>query len=160
MRGLSFVIACVAGVMLGGCSAPPPPGFGRPDIDSINKHLQDFIAAYNVKDAAKVAALFTSGAMVLPPNASTVQGSASIQEYYVNRFKQGASNLSLEPSNVTGSGTLAYANGNYRLTMAPEGGPERPDRGKFLFVFRNANGTWLLEDLMFSSDFAPTAAPQ
>jgi ketosteroid isomerase-like protein len=159
MRGLSLVIVGVAAVLLGACAAPPPPTFGRPDIDSINKQLQEFIAAYNVKDAAKVATMFTSGAMVLPPNASTVQGSASIQEYYVNRFKQGASKLSLEPNNVSGSGTLAYANGNYRLTMAPEGGPEHPDRGKFLFVFRNSNGVWLLEDLMFSSDFAPTAPP-
>jgi hypothetical protein len=44
--------------------------------------------------------------------------------------------------------------------MAPAGGPARPDRGKFLFVFRNVNAIWLLEDLMFSSDFAPTAPPQ
>lgn len=160
MRGQSISIACLLTVLLGGCAAPVAHEFGKTDIDGINQQMQEFIGAYNAKNAEKVAALFTSGALVMPPNASTVQGSVSIQEYYVNRFKQGASDLSLEANSVTGSGPLAYASGNYRLKMAPPEGPERPDRGKFLFVFRSANNTWLLEDLMFSSDFAPVAPAQ
>ena len=162
MRACSSVlVASVFGLLLAACSAPAPREFGRPEIESINKQIQEFITAYNAKDAAKVASLFTGGAMVMPPNASTVQGSQSIQEYYVRRFGEGASDLSLEPTNVQGAGPLAYASGNYRLKMAPPGGPVRPDRGKFLFIFRQTNDDkWLLEDLMFSSDFAATPPPQ
>ena len=93
----------------------------------------------------------------MPPNASAVRGTENVREYYVNRFAQGASGLVLEPQNITGVGTLAYATGDYRLTMAPPTGEPRRDRGKFLFVLRSTGGKWQLEVLMFSSDFA--AAP-
>jgi uncharacterized protein (TIGR02246 family) len=143
-----------------GCSGPPAPrAFGKTDIDSITKQLQELVAAYNAKDAAKAATLFTSGAMVMPPNASTVHGAESIQQYYVSRFAQGASDLSLQPTHVEGSGVLAYATGDYRLTMALPGRPPQPDRGKFLFVLRDANNRWMLESVMFSSDFAPAPSP-
>jgi hypothetical protein len=39
--------------------------------------------------------------------------------------------------------------------MAPAGGTARRDRGKFIFILRALNGRWLLDHLMFSSDFGP-----
>src|SRR5207237_1291734 len=104
---------------------------------------------------AKVAALFSAAAVLMPPNAPTVRGTQSIQAYFVNRFDQGASDLRIEPKDIGGVGAIAYASGDYSLKMAPPGGPERPDRGKFLWVLRNYGGKWLLEYLMFSSDFPP-----
>ena len=159
MRPLKLLLSCVLAAALAGCSSSAPAAreFGKTDVDSINKLIQDFIAVYNAKDALKVSQLFTGPAVVLPPNASAVRGEENVREYYVNRFKQGASDLSLEPRDVAGSGNLAYASGDYRLTMAPPGGESRRDRGKFLFVLRNFKDRWLLEQLMFSSDFAPTA---
>ena len=97
--------------------------------------------------------------MVLPPNASTLRGTENVREYYVRRFARGASDLKLEPRDVAGSGSLAFANGDYSLNMAPPDGAVRRDRGKFLFVLRNFNGRWLMDQLMFSSDFAPDDAP-
>jgi uncharacterized protein (TIGR02246 family) len=138
-----------------GCSGGQAPrAFGKPDQDAINNVVQEFISIYNTKDAQKLSMLFTGGGSVLPPNASAVRGTENVREYYVNRFAQGASGLALEPQTVTGVGTLAYAMGDYRLTMAPPNGEARRDRGKFLFVFRNADNKWQLEVLMFSSDFA------
>jgi ketosteroid isomerase-like protein len=143
-------------VALAACSAAPAEDqFGKADVDGIRKMFQEFVVAYNAKDAAKVATFFAGEAVVMPPNASSVRGAEAVQQYYVSRFEQGASALALEPRDIAGSGTLAYASGDYRLKMAPAGGPERPDRGKFLFILRDFRGKWLLEYLMFSSDFAP-----
>ncbi len=128
--------------------------FGKEDRDSINKTLEGFITAYNAKDAKTVAAAFTGMGTVLPPNAATVRGRETVEQYYIGRFSEGASALELDASNIEGSGDLAVATGDYRLVMAPSGGNERRDRGKFLFVLRDFDGKWLLEYLMFSSDFA------
>jgi len=151
----------VLAVVSVGCSGGQAPrAFGKPDQDAINKVIQEFISIYNTKDALKLSRLFTDGGSVLPPNASAVRGTENVREYYVNRFAQGASDLVLEPQTVTGVGSLAYAMGDYRLTMAPPSGESRRDRGKFLFILRGTEGKWALEVLMFSSDFAsPGAAP-
>jgi uncharacterized protein (TIGR02246 family) len=160
MRAPSLFGALVLTFAVVACSRPTGTEFDKADVESIRTLIQQFIGAYNVKDAAKVATFFALDAVVMPPNASTVRGAESIQQYYVARFDQGASDLSLDPKDIAGSGVLAYASGDYRLRMAPEGGQPRPDRGKFLFVLRDSgNGRWLLEYLMFSSDFAPTGPP-
>jgi uncharacterized protein (TIGR02246 family) len=159
VRSRSLIVACLLAVAVGCSGGQAPRAFGKPDQDAINKVVQEFISIYNTKDAQKLSMLFTGGGSVLPPNASAVRGTENVREYYVNRFAQGASGLALEPQTVTGVGTLAYAMGDYRLTMAPPNGEARRDRGKFLFVFRNADNKWQLEVLMFSSDFAAPGAP-
>lgn len=158
MRPLSVFGAIAIVSLLAACTQPAAgPEFDQADQTEINKLIEEFTSVYNAKDAVKVSQLFTGPAVVLPPNASAVRGNENVREYYVNRFKLGASDLTLEPRDIAGSGTLAYASGDYRLTMAPEGGTPQRDRGKFLFVLRNFKERWLLEQLMFSSDFAPTA---
>jgi uncharacterized protein (TIGR02246 family) len=142
-------------VSLSACSPAPARTFGKPETDSIHQLIGQFITAYNAKDATKVSMLFTDGGAVLPPNASTVRGTENVRVYYTKRFDQGASELSLEPHTVAGSGTLAFASGDYRLTMAPPGGVAQRDRGKFIFILRELSGEWRLDHLMFSSDFAP-----
>ena len=154
LRAPSLMTASAMVVALAACSGPIDQAFDKTDRDNINKLIQEFITAYNAKDAAKDATLFAGGAVVMPPNAPTVRGAEFVQQYYVNRFAQGASDLVLEPRDIAGSGALAYTSGDYRLKMAPQGGPEQRDRGKFLFILRDFSGNWRLEYLMFSSEFA------
>ena len=160
MRRLSVASACVFVLALagGGCSQAAPPEFGNADVDNIRKMLQEFAAAYNAKDALKVSQMFTGAAVVMPPNASTVRGQENVRDYYVKRFNQGASDLSLEAVDVAGHGPLAYVSGDYRLNLAPPGGEVHRDRGKFLFILRLVRDRWMLEHLMFSSDFAAPLA--
>lgn len=159
MRVSGVIVACAVMLAGMGCSGGNvEEGFGKTDVDSINKLTESFVAAYNAKDAAKVAGAFSAMGAVFPPNAATVRGRETVEQYYVARFNDGASGLELETRDVMGSGDLAVADGDYRLVMAPAGGPQRRDRGKFLFVFRELNNAWYLERLMFSSDFAANPA--
>jgi ketosteroid isomerase-like protein len=146
-------------VALAACSAPAQREFGKADRDNITKLVQDFTTAYNAKDPAKITTFFTGGAGLMPPNASTVRGAESIKGYFVSRFGQGATDLAIEPTDIAGSGTLAYIAGTYSLRLAPAGGPERKDRGKLRWVLRQFGGRWLLEYLIFSSDFPPVPTP-
>ena len=155
VSGPAWLVAAIMVVSLSACSSAPARTFGQPEIDNINKLIAEFTEVYNAKDATKVALLFTDGGVVMPPNASTVRGTENVRIHYQKRFDQGASDLSLEPITVTGSGTLAFASGDYRLNMAPPDGEAQRDRGKFIFILRELNGRWRLDHLMFSSDFAP-----
>jgi len=159
MREPSMMAAAALVVALAACSAPAQREFGKPDRDNVTKLVQDFTTAYNAKDAAKITALFTGGAGLMPPNASTVRGTDSIRDYFVGRFAQGATDLVIEPKDIAGSGTIAYISGTYGLRLAPAGGPERKDRGKLLWVLRQLGGRWLLEYLIFSSDFPAAPSP-
>lgn len=155
MRLLSMTASCVFVLALagGGCSQAGPPEFGKADVDDIKKMLQEFVVAYNAKDALKLSQMFTGAAVVMPPNTMTVRGQENVRDYYVRRFNEGASDLSLEAVDVGGHGPLAFVSGDYRLSLAPPGAAVRRDRGKFLFILRHSRDRWMLEHVMFSSDF-------
>jgi ketosteroid isomerase-like protein len=149
------VTVLVVGIalVLSGCSRNSGPVFDNTDADRIKRLIEDLRTAFNAKDPAKAAALYSTTAAVLPPNRPLMRGRKFVEQYYVDRFAEGATNLELQPADVSGQGTLAYASGDYRLKLMPAQGPARLDRGKFLWIFREQNGQWLIEYVTFSSDF-------
>ena len=154
-RNLAFM-AVVLALGVASCSAPQVKEFGREDADQIRKFVQDFAAVYNAKDSAKMLTFYSGAAILMPPNASTVRGQESIQGYYQNRFNvDGATDLVLEPRDISGQGPLAYMSGTFSLKLKPEGKPEGHDRGKILFILRNLAKTWRVEISMWSSDLPP-----
>jgi ketosteroid isomerase-like protein len=159
MRTTLFVLG-VATVLCTGCSRASGPAFDRADADRIKQVIEQLRTAFNAKDSLKAAALYSTTAAVMPPNQPLMRGRQFVQQYYTARFGEGASNLELQATDVSGQGTLAYAIGDYRLNLVPpKGGQPRLDRGKFLWVFREQNGQWLIEYVIFSSDFeAPPSA--
>ena len=136
------------------CSSTAGPTFDAADQDRIKAVIQQLTVAFNAKDAAKAAALYTPEAVVMPPNKTLMRGRNFVERYYTGRFGEGATELGLQPNEIKGSGTLAVAMGDYRLVLAPPSGPKRRDRGKFVWIFRELNGTWMIDGIIFSSDFA------
>ena len=151
---LCFVVA----VLCASCSRASGPAFDNTDSTRIKQVIEQLRVAFNAKDPAKAAALYSTTAAVKPPNRPLMRGRQFVEQYYKDRFAEGATNLELQAVDVSGQGTLAYASGDYRLNLVPEkGGQARLDRGKFLWVFREQNNQWLIEYVIFSSDF--TAPP-
>ena len=142
-----------------GCSqGDAGPQFTREDVGAITKEIEELETRFNAKDPDKVVELFSANAVVMPPNQSTSRGRDAVKQYYVGRFAEGATDLELDPKDISGVGTLAYASGDFRLNLADQGGEARRDRGKFVWIFRETNGRWLIEYVVFSSDFAPRVA--
>jgi uncharacterized protein (TIGR02246 family) len=156
MRTLRLMAAAAAVATLVGCSqAPAGPTFTKEDTDTITRQIEELRTAFNAKDADKVAAFFSANGIVMPPNQATARSRESVREYYAARFGEGAGDLELEPRDISGTATLAYASGDYRLNVASgEGEPQR-DRGKFVWVLRKTNDRWFIEYVIFNSDFAP-----
>jgi len=147
------LITCVAVLGCVGCGGNAGPSFGRGDVDQIKRVIADLRTAFNAKDSAKAAAFYSTTAAVMPPNRSLMRGRKFVEQYYVDRFAEGATELELTAADISGQGTLAYASGDYRLNLVKAGAPPRLDRGKFLWIFRQQNGQWLIEYVIFSSDF-------
>jgi uncharacterized protein (TIGR02246 family) len=136
------------------CSGNNGPRFEKTDTDNINRLIEEMRTAFNAKDAAKAATLYSTTGVVMPPNKPIMRGRQFVEQYYKDRFQEGAGDLELSAADVSGQGTLAYASGDYRLNVSPaEGKPGKRDRGKFLWVFRENNNQWLIEYVIFSSDF-------
>ncbi len=132
--------------------------FGKADADAIRAVVQDFVTAYNAKDPAKLIRHFAGNAVLMPPNASTLRGPDSIKGYFESRFNvDGATDLVIDPKDISGHGPLAYVSGDFSLTLKPTGGAERRDRGKLLWILRNLSGRWLYEYSIWSSDLPPPA---
>jgi ketosteroid isomerase-like protein len=157
MRTLRLITTIVSAMALFGCSrAPVGPQFTKSDVEAITGRIGEFKTALNAADPDKVAALFAANAVVMPPNQSTARARDAVKEYYVGRFSEGAKDLELDPKDISGVGTLAYASGDFRLNLAAhaDGEPQR-DRGKFIWIFRKLKDQWLIEYVIFSSDFPP-----
>ena len=158
MRIAPFAL-CIALIGTTACGGRSGPQFDRADVDNIRKLIEQLRVAFNAKDPAKAAALYSTTGVVMPPNRALMRGRQFVQQYYDDRFAEGASDLELEAGDISGQGTLAYSAGDYRLNLVPKDGQKRRDRGKFLWVFRESNGVWLIEYVIFSSDFvAPPSA--
>jgi ketosteroid isomerase-like protein len=158
MHILRLTTITVIAVGLFGCSRPAAgPQFTKEDVATITNTIEQLRTAFNAHDPDKVVALFSGNAVVMPPNQATARAQEAVKEYYVGRFREGARDLELEAKDISGVGTLAYASGDFRLNFAPEGGEPQRDRGKFVWIFRKLNNRWLIEYVIFSSDFAPRA---
>jgi uncharacterized protein (TIGR02246 family) len=158
MRIVRLVLPVIVLAATLACSqAPAGPQFTREDVDAITKQIQELKVRFNAKDPDKVVELFSANAVVMPPNQSTARAKEAVREYYVGRFAEGATELELDPKDISGVGNLAYASGDYRLNFVKEGQQPERDRGKFIWIFRRTNDRWLIEYVIFSSDFAPHA---
>src|SRR6186713_975265 len=154
MRRGPFVAFLFVAIMSAACSGNSGPRFDKTDVDNINRLIEDLRTAFNAKDSAKAAALYSTTGVVMPPNRALMRGRQFVQQYYDDRFAEGASDLEMTTSDVSGQGNLAYASGDFRLNLVSKDGTKRRDRGKFLWVFRKNNNQWMIEYVVFSSDFS------
>ena len=96
--------------------------------------MTDLKTAFNAKDPAKAAALYSTTGVVMPPNKPIMRGRPFVEQSYKDRFSEGASNLELTAVDVSGQGTLAYANGDYRLNLVSSDGKPAAARSRQVSV--------------------------
>jgi ketosteroid isomerase-like protein len=157
--GLLALVVAVVAAACGG--AAPSQEFGKPDVDQIKQMVQNFVAAYNAKDVAKIGTFFSANAALMPANQSTLRGIDSVKGYYESRVKdEGAKDLAIEPITVEGHGPLGFVAGTFTLNFQPpDGGPARHDRGKVIWIVHKYAGQWKFEWQIMSSDLPPVVPP-
>jgi len=145
--------------MASACAAPKSEEFTQQDGTNIRQKNQEFVQAFNAKDTGKILELYTENSVFMPPNMPIIRGKEALKNFYTDMLNRlGANNLRLDVAEVSGHGPIAYQTGPYELDYKPATGAGRHDRGKYLFVLRNMNGTWRLQYTMWNSDLPVEAA--
>jgi ketosteroid isomerase-like protein len=156
MRHAVTIAALVLTVAVSACATgAEEPGFTRADQDVIRKNAVDLAAAFNAREVDKVIGFYADNSVFMPPNAPLLRGRDPLKSFYSDLIAKGATDLRLEPEEVSGHGPIAYESGSYSVTYADGA---RRDRGKYVLVLRNMNGTWRTEKTIWSSDLPPAPA--
>ena len=96
---------------------------------------QEFLRAYNAKDADAVVALYAEDA-TLVSDGGTFRGKDEIRNWVKSGLDQG-SRLEIEPSVEKSSGTLAYGTGRTRRRVGSV-----IHLGEYLIVMEKISGAW------------------
>jgi uncharacterized protein (TIGR02246 family) len=115
--------------------------------------------AYGAGSADGVANLYAEEGVLLAPGAPAVVGRAAIRDFIAADIeKSKAAGVTLKGGDPTGvgvSGDLGWLSGTFSVTDASG---TAVDKGKFLSVYRRANGHWQLIRDTWNSDMAPAPA--
>jgi ketosteroid isomerase-like protein len=127
---------------------------------TLTKLAQDFAAAFNAKDSAKVASFYMDDATLMPPNEAAVKGRQSIEAWFKGGIDAGLTNFQLTPTDSAVAGQQAFEAGTYSLVVKPAagGGPAVTDKGKYVVVYKRVGGEWKLAYDIFNSDLPPAPA--
>lgn len=102
-------------------------------------------AAVKAGDAVAIAALYTSDALILPPDQAVATGRAGAEKVFGGMLKAGAKNVSFHTENVERAGDYAIETGTVAITMHPEGKEAQTSSGKYVVVWkRQSDGSWQL----------------
>jgi len=114
----------------------------RAAIDAANSA---WLAAYAKGDAAKIASLYATDAMVMPPGAPPAKGRDAIQKFWQGAMDAGMGNISLKTIEVGSSGGIAYEQGEVALDVRGKDGKTAHVVGKYVVVWKKSpKGKWEL----------------
>jgi uncharacterized protein (TIGR02246 family) len=116
--------------------------------DAIAAGEEDYMATFSRGDAAGLAAFFTEGGQLLPPNSDFVTGRQAIQAFWQGVMDMGIKSMKLEIVEVEDHGDTAIVVGKY--TLSGEAG-QVLDTGKSIVIFKQVDGQWKAHRDMFNS---------
>lgn len=119
----------------------------------IHKTGDDWARYWNSRQPEKLAELYAEDAVYLPPHHPAVHGREAIREYLSRPLHRAYTDLRFEVTYIKQTGDLAFDVGTYTMKVPREGGGQRPDKGKYLTVWRKrGDGDWHIAADSWSSD--------
>ena len=148
-RSLLPALAALAVTMMA-CQPAGPPS--EADDASIRESTDSFVQAALSSDWSTWARMYTENAVLMPPNASLVQGRSAIQAW--GEDFPTLTDFSLTVVEIDGRGDLAFVRGTYSITFVPEGAEQSTtDTGKYVEVRRRQpDGSWPMVVDIWNSD--------
>lgn len=115
-----------------------------PEIAGLQKAASDFVIAYNNKDAAAIAALFTEdGEMADLTGGELTSGRGEIKARYEEVFANDPPQMSIEVDSVRlVAPNLAIEDGTFHLTPATDGDASPRSTSYTAVLMKNSGGLW------------------
>jgi uncharacterized protein (TIGR02246 family) len=145
VRFLSAVAALVA--LLGAASAEAQKKTD-PALDAITRA---FAAAFNARDAAKVASFYADDAVMISASEPMVTGRTTIEERYRREFTQGLTKLQLTPLESATSGTQAFEVGTSSVSLDTAAGLMTAT-GKYAVIYKKVGADWKIAYVIYTND--------
>jgi uncharacterized protein (TIGR02246 family) len=115
---------------------------------ALNKLAAEFEAAFNAKDAAKVASFYAEDGVAMPPNRPMVKGRSAIEAQLKADMQKQPVTLKLSPFESAIAANRAYEAGTVAVTL-PDG---RTVNDKYLVVYKLVGGEWKIAYDIWNSD--------
>jgi uncharacterized protein (TIGR02246 family) len=121
-------------------------------IRQVDKEWQ---AAFGTRDPKAIAQFYMANGVLLAPGAPMAQGREAIADSWKSTMME-LNNFHLEfaPTKieVASSGDLAYEMGTYSLAYQGENNEQVHDNGKYVVVWKKADGNWKAAADIFNTD--------
>lgn len=112
---------------------------------SIESASAAFCECFNGGDAAGVAAMYTSDALIMPPGAGRISGRQGIQDFWQGFVDANVGDLTLKSDEVEDFGNQAVDIGTATASAPGEGDSRVQLTGKFIVLWtQDASGAWRL----------------
>ncbi|MGI9042854.1 MAG: YybH family protein [Gemmatimonadaceae bacterium] len=150
------ILVLAAAALVAACTTAAPDTAA--DEAALRAAAPQWWDRYNAGDADGVAVLHAEDAIVMAPGAPAAVGRPAIREFMAGDIAASKSAGITAGGEVTGAGVAGdqgWASGTYAATDASGA---TVDSGKFLTVYRRANGEWLIIRDIWNSDAAPAPA--
>jgi uncharacterized protein (TIGR02246 family) len=145
----TLVVAVTLAAALQGTGFVQSQGKTDPALDKL---AAEWAAAFNARNASKIALLYADDAVVMPPGKPMVKGRANIEAHFKGEIEQGPTNFQLNPFESTISGSQAFEAGTTTVTL-PGG---ETDHGKYLVVLKRVGNDWKIAYDIYNGD-SPSA---
>jgi uncharacterized protein (TIGR02246 family) len=146
---MKVLAMAVAMVVCGGVSAWAQ-SMKYPDVD---KTRDAYVKAANAADVPGLVALYTSDAVLMPPDMPLVKGRANIEAFHRKMMDMAKlSNVTITPMTTEMVGDTAVDAGTYRQTVTPKGGTPMQETGKYVVLLKKEAGGWKLAYEIYNSD--------
>jgi ketosteroid isomerase-like protein len=142
---LQWLTLFVGATFLGACTPAGKPLPANPS--------QGWAEAFNKGDAGAIAALYTDDAILLPPGAPLVRGKAAIEAFMV-KDAGGGFQIEIVSLETPSQGYTGYNLGTFTVKDA---NGAVVDTGKYIELWKRANGEWKIYADIYNSDIPPPA---
>ena len=145
-RSAGVVFALIVGISSTGCAGSKGIDEGvreaRAAIETANARFSE---AFARGDAKALAAMYTSDAIVFPPDSEMIRGNEAIGEFWKNTRNSGVQSAALTTVDVGRTGDVADEVGRVSLTIQAAGQEPTTAVAKYVVVWkRQADGSWKL----------------
>jgi uncharacterized protein (TIGR02246 family) len=143
-----LVLLCISSLALSQQGRRPPEEKTIRDADAVWSH------AIETKDLEQALSFYSDDASVLPFNAPIATGRQQIRQVWSHLLSTPGFSLRFAPSTVevARSGDLAYEVGTFELTMNDAQGKPVATPGKYVVVWKQADGKWKATADIFNTD--------
>ena len=123
---MTWNAVCLVALLTAACSSTAGPTFDAADQDRIKTVIQQLTEAFNAKDAAKAAALYTPEAVVMPPNKTLMRGRSFVEQVLHGPFRRGRHRTRAPAERDQGLGNPGGGDGRLPAGVGAAIGTEAP----------------------------------